>query len=331
MMRQLLIVGLVRSTQYTLKKALAVSIFAVAVGAAFSQDLAPRAYTIAPVHSNAITIAGAHATGSILLDAVLPIPDSSGDSWASSVTYYHSMNFFGRYSNATVTLPYAVSDVQGTLNGIETTSHLSGLLGVDLRFSVNLLGGPAMDLAHFRKWKQKTVLGTSVVVIAPTGQYDPTKLINLGSNRWSFRPELGYSRRLANWVFDLYGGAWLFTTNHDYFSRNQYLPGTNTQTQNPMGSFQGHISYDINPRIPRLWASLDGNFWFGGKTSLNGVENPDTQAANSCIGFSFSVPVPKTRRQSLKFNYGNGVLTEFGPDSRNVAVAWQYSWIGRPQ
>jgi len=207
MMRQLLIVGLVRSTQYTLKKALAVSIFAVAVGAAFSQDLAPRAYTIAPVHSNAITIAGAHATGSILLDAVLPIPDSSGDSWASSVTYYHSMNFFGRYSNATVTLPYAVSDVQGTLNGIETTSHLSGLLGVDLRFSVNLLGGPAMDLAHFRKWKQKTVLGTSVVVIAPTGQYDPTKIINLGSNRWSFRPELGYSRRLANWVFDLYGGA----------------------------------------------------------------------------------------------------------------------------
>jgi hypothetical protein len=98
-----------------------------------------------------------------------------------------------------------------------------------------------------------------------------------------------------------------------------------------MGSFQGHISYDINPRIPRLWVSLDGNFWFGGKTSLNGVQNPDTKTANSCVGFSVSVPVPKTLHQSLKLNYGNGVLTEFGPDSRNIAVAWQYSWIGRPQ
>jgi hypothetical protein len=210
----------------------------VSLTSAFSQDLAPRAFTIAPIHSNAITIAGAHATGSLLLDAVLPIPDSSGDSWASSVTYYHSMNFFGRYSNATVTLPYSVSDVRGTLNGIETTSHLSGLLGLDLRFSVNLLGGPAMDVAHFRKWKQKTVLGTSVVVITPTGQYDPTKLVNLGSNRWSFRPELGYSRRVANWVFDLYGGAWLFTTNHDYFSRNQYFPGTNVQTQTRWAPFR---------------------------------------------------------------------------------------------
>ena len=156
-----LLLQLVRNTRRALKKALSAAFLVGSMAAAFSQDLAPRAYTIAPIHSNAITLAGAHTTGSLLLDAVLPIPDSTGDSWASSVTYYHSMNFFGRYSNATVTLPYSVSDVQGTLNGIETTSHLSGLLGVDLRFSVNLLGGPAMDLTQFRNWKQKTgFLGT---------------------------------------------------------------------------------------------------------------------------------------------------------------------------
>jgi hypothetical protein len=110
--------------------------------------------------------------------------------------------------------------------------------------------------------------------------------------------------------------------------RVQRNPGQRTSSERanpkPDGLLAGTYRLRINPRIPRLWASLDGNFWFGGKTSFNGVENPETQAANSVIGFSFSVPVPKTRRQSLKLSYSNGVHTQFGPDSRNIAVAWQY-------
>jgi len=314
--------------QAALKHAMLVVCLTCSLGGARAQDLAPRAYVIGPIHGNAITLATSFSNGEILLNGVVPIPDSRGRTASTSITLYHSFNLLGRYTNVTASLPYGVGNYKGTVFTDQTTVDRSGLESFGFRFSMNLLGGPAMNLAEFRKWGQKSVLGTSVIVITPTGQYDPTKLINLGDNRWSFKPELGYSRRWRKWVLDGYTGVWLFTKNSDYFSRNQYSPDTNTQTQRPIGSIQGHLSYDFPP--PRLWASLDGNFWYGGRTSLNGVENPDTREKNSRIGGTLSVPVPRTTHQSLKVSYSDGVYINFGGDFHNVSVAWQYSWLGRP-
>jgi hypothetical protein len=297
--------------------------------AAYAQDLAPRAYIIAPTHSNAVTLTSSYQNGEIFLNGVEPVPDSHGQIYTSAFTYYHSFGLLGRSTNITASLPYAVGSFSGTAMADvdETTGHRSGLPAPEVRFSINLFGGPAMDLPKFKRWHQKTILGASLLVLPPLGQYDPTRLINLGANRWSFRPELGYSRRLGHWVIDAYGGVWFFTTNPDYFSRNEYFPGTNTQTQKPMASLQGHLSYDIKPR---LWASLDGNFWFGGRTSLNGVENSNTLETNSRLGATISVPIPKTIHQSLKFSYSGHVYVQFGGDFQTVSVAWQYSWLGRP-
>jgi hypothetical protein len=161
--------------------------------------------------------------------------------------------------------------------------------------------------------------------VPETGQYDPTKLINFGTNRWSFKPELGYSQRWGHWILDAYGGAWLFTTNSEFFSHNQFSPGTNTQTQSPIGSFEGHLSYDFKPR---LWVSLDGNYWFGGTTSLNGVKNPGTLQRNSRLGGTASIPLSK--HQSIKFSYSNRAYIKYGGNFQNVSLAWQYSWLGRP-
>jgi len=182
-----------------------------------------------------------------------------------------------------------------------------------------------MDVADFRKWKQKTLVGFSFRMVAPTGQYDPTKLVNYGANRWAFKPEVGVSRRWRNWILDSYGGVWLYTTNHEFFSRNQFSPGINVQTQDPIFVFEGHLSYDVKPR---LWASLDGNFWYGGRTSLNGVENPSTLQKNSRIGGTVSLPI--RRHQSVKFSYNRGAYVRFGGSFDNVSVGWQYSWVGRP-
>ena len=142
-----------------------------------------------------------------------------------------------------------------------------------------------------RKWRQKTLIGVSLKVVAPTGQYDPTKLINLGANRWAFKPELGLSRRWGHWVLDAYAAVWFFTRNPDFFSRNQYVPAPTTQTQDPIAAFETHLSYDFRPR---LWVSLDGNFWRGGRTSLDGVENPATLQKTSRIGVTASFPLTRT-------------------------------------
>jgi len=290
-----------------------------------AQDLAPRAYLITPRHANALTLTDSIYDGSILFDGTTPINDATARVNVSVVSLSHSLDFFGRSANFLVSLPYGVGNFRGKVVEAETLAHRSGLLPVTLRFSVNLKGGPAMNLEEFARWTQKTILGASVKVLPPTGQYDPTKLINFGGNRWAVKPELGYSRRWGHWILDAYAGVWFFTTNSQFFSHNAFSPGKNTQNQNPTGSFEGHLSYDFKPR---LWLSLDGNFWFGGTTSLNGVQNPLTFQKNSRVGVTASIPLSK--RQSIKISYNNGAYILYGGNYQNVSLAWQYSWIGRP-
>ena len=183
-----------------------------------------------------------------------------------------------------------------------------------------------MDLSEFAKYQQKTVLGVSLKVVAPTGQYDPQRLINLGANRWAFKPEVGYSWRRGHWMLDGYGGVWFYTRNPEFFSRNAYVPIVQVQTQEPIMALEGHLSYDVKPR---MWVSLDGNFWYGGRTSLNGVQNPSTLQRNSRLGGTGSFPI--TRRQSIKASYSHGTYVRFGGNFHNLSVAWQYSWVYRPK
>lgn len=291
-----------------------------------AQDLSPRAYVITPVHSNAIILTWSFYDGSILFNGTAPITGATGTYNVSIFSYYHAFSFFGRSANFTGSLPYALGNFRGTVMGAGTQLYRSGLVDSAFRLSVNLKGGPAMPVQEFVKWRQKMLLGVSLKVIAPTGQYDPTKLINWGANRWGFKSEFGYSERWGHWVLDGYAGAWFFTKNPEFFSRNAFFPGTQSQSQNPIGSFEGHLSYDVKPH---LWFSLDGNYWFGGKTSLNGLENPLTQEKSSRIGGTVAIPVSK--HQTLKFSYDNGAYIRYGGNYQSVSVAWQYAWLGKPK
>ena len=199
--------------------------------------------------------------------------------------------------------------------------YRSGLLDTTFRMSVILKGGPAMQLSEFSQWVEKSLMGISLKVVPPTGQYDPNRLINWGSNRWSFKPEFGYSRRRKHLVLDAYAGIWAFTKNQQSFSPT----GPQPQTQNPIGSFESHLSYDLKPR---LWFSVDGNFWIGGEASLNGAENPATRQTSSRIGVTASLPLSK--HQSVKVSYSDDLYVRFGGAYRNVSAAWQYSGLVDP-
>ncbi len=294
-------------------------------GLCCAQDLAPRVYVITPLHTNAVTVTYSFYSGNLTFDGTVPITGATARVSVPVISLSHSLNFFGRSGMVSVSLPYGVGNFYGTVVGAETNAYRSGLLPTSVRLSVNLIGGPAMNLKEFIKWRQKHLLGVSVKLVPPTGQYDPTKLINYGTNRWAVKPELGYSRRWGHWILDTYGGAWFFTTNPEFFSNNEFSPGINTQSQNPTGSFEGHLSYDFKPR---LWVSLDGNYWFGGTTSLNGISNPNTLQRNSRVGITASIPV--SRHQSLKLSYSDGAYILYGGNYHNVSIAWQYSWLGRP-
>jgi hypothetical protein len=290
------------------------------VGAA--QNMAPRAYVITPLRSNAVILSYAFFDGNVLFNGAAPITGATGTYDVQIATYYHGFNFFGRSANVALSLPYGVGTFQGDVAGAHEQVYRSGLLDLDGRLSVNLKGGPAMTAREMMKWKQKTLLGVSLRVVAPTGQYDPNKLVNWGANRWGFKPEFGYSERWGNWLLDGYAGAWFFTTNPEYYS----MPASAPQTQKPIASFEGHLSYDVKPR---LWVSLDGNLWFGGVTTVNGVEDTATRQLGSHIGATASVPI--TKHQAIKFGYNNADYSQFGGAYQNVSVAWQYSWLGHPR
>jgi hypothetical protein len=286
------------------------------------QDLSPRAYVITPVGFNAVTLTWSYFNGGVNFNGSVPITGATGIYNISSFTYYHSFRFFGRSANMAASLPYAVGNFQGKLQQEQRTVYRSGLVDFGARFSVNLVGGPAMPAEKFAKWKQKVLLGVSLKIIAPTGQYDAAKLVNWGINRWAFKPELGYSQQWGYWLVDAYAGAWFYTTNPASYA----VPLPRPQTEQPIGALEGHLSRNFKYGT---WASLDANFWWGGITSLSGVQNLATKQTGSRIGATVAWRFSK--HQSLKISYSNGTYIRFGGNYQVVQAAWQYSWLGWPK
>jgi hypothetical protein len=286
---------------------------------ASAQELVPRAYLITPMRSNAITLSHSWNDGEVNFEPSVPIENAKGRFQTSVLSYYHSYGLLGRSSNVVLSVPYASGVFEGSINGIRAHAAPSGLADARIRFSVNVRGGPAMKLTEFRQWAEKSLIGVSITAAVPTGQNDRARLLNLGANRWAFKPELGLTRRWGRWVAEGYGGMWLFTSNRTFY------PGNANRAQRPMAAIEGHLGYYVKPG---LWASLDGNFWAGGTTSINGVQKQDAQR-ESRLGMTLSVPI--LRHQSVKFSFSRGAVTRIGGDFRTLSVAWQYSWIGKPQ
>ena len=288
-----------------------------------AQDLTPRAYFPAPEKSNAIILTYAWSDGELVFDPTLPITDAVGTIHTPVVSLYHAFGLLGRSASLTGSVPFAIGNLSGNVAGEQRAITRRGIADTNVRLAVNLLGAPSLSLAEFVKTPlPRALLGASLKVVAPTGQYDPTRLINIGANRWAFKPELGYTGRPGNFVIDAFAGLWLFTTN-DTFGVSDANPLGAERSQDPIGAFELHVSYDFKPR---LWLSADVNYWRGGRTSVNGVEGSATLQANSRFGLTGSVPL--TRRQSLKISYSDGVIVRIGGNFKVLSVGYQYGWIG---
>jgi hypothetical protein len=282
-----------------------------------AQDLVPRAYAITVVDSNVFLVNYSHLDGGVQFNGAVPITGAQADINVPVLSYYHSFDLLGHLANFSFGQPYGFGEFRGTVADVPKSAYRTGFLDTYARLSVNLIGGPAMEPAEFVKWQQTVLLGASLEIVAPTGQYDPTKLVNWGNNRWGFKPEIGYSQRWGHWVLDAYAAVWFFTANPDYY------PGNRALTEATVGAVEAHLSYDFKAR---LWVSLDANYWWGGETSLNGVGNAATDQKNSRVGITASVPI--TAHQSIKLSFSDGAYISYGGNYRNITIAWQYGWLG---
>jgi hypothetical protein len=282
---------------------------------ASAQDMEPRAYSASPVGANFIVIGYSHSAGAVVFDPSLPVSDVHADVDGVAIGLGHTFGLFGKLALASAALPYALADVTGKVGENAAEVHRSGLADTRLRFSVNLRGNDAMPARQFVAAKPRTVVGVSLSVTAPASQYSGTKLINLGTNRWSFKPEVGVAAPRGRWDFDAYLGVIAYTANSDFY------PGGVERTQNPVVTVQGHVSYTIRPRA---WIAGDWTWYHGGSAQSEGG-NPTTALNNARGGVTLSMPVKK--RYSLKVAYGSGIVARTGTNFRTISVGWQALWL----
>jgi hypothetical protein len=284
---------------------------------ALAQDLEPRAYSASPVGLNFLVLGFGYSTGSVLFDPTLPVSNVEANLNIPTAGYGRTFGLLGRQSLVTVGLPYVWGDISGDVAEGRRSIRRSGLADLRMKFSINLRGNPARTREEFAKLRKRSfIVGTSVTVSAPTGQYDPSKLINIGTNRWAFKPELGISIPIKKrFDLDLYFGAWLFTHNNDFF------PGNKVRQQEPITTLQGHVSYTFRPR---LWIAADMTWYRGGAATVDHGTTSQAQN-NSRAGVTFSMPLGTN--QSLKLAYSGGTTARVGSAFKTLTVAWQYSWF----
>ena len=282
--------------------------------AASAQQLEPRAYAPSPVDVNIAGVPYVYQTGSVITDPSLPIQNVDAKVNAAAVFYDRTFSFFGRSASALLTLPYVWAKATGDVFEQTRTVTRSGLADMGFRFSTNIFGGPAQSAEEFARTPPKTTLGASLNVSIPTGQYDGAKLINIGTNRWAFKPELGLSVPVGKWTFEFYTGVWLFTANDDYF-------GGHRRTQAAIPDLQGHVGYTFRPG---LWLSLDGTWYSGGQTTVDGVALANRQS-NTRIGATLAVPLG--RLQGVKLAWSKGASVRFGQDFTTYGLTYQFRWF----
>jgi hypothetical protein len=282
-----------------------------------AQELTPAAYTPAPSGINVVNTALTVNSGDLTFVPTVPIEEASAQIGIMTAGYIRTFGLAGRSANVNLIVPYLVGDLEGLYLGEPASAERAGLGDMGVRLAVNLLGAPAMSPKEFAQYRPKTLIGASLVVKGPTGQYDSSKLINIGTNRWSFKPEVGFVQVIGKWAVDAFVGAWLFTDNGDFL-------GGLVRRQDPILSTQFHIRRVLGPKV---WAAVAANFWYGGETTVDGATNDDRQE-NSRVGLTVSWAV--ARNQSIRFAASRGAITRIGGDFDSVGVSYSYSWMRKP-
>ena len=280
-----------------------------------AQDLEPRAYSNTPTGMNFLLVGYQYSEGALLFDPTLPVDDANANVSMGLIGYVRTLDIAEKSAKAGVLLPYAGLDAQGYVDSVFLTREDNGLADPSFYLTVNLYGAPALSYDEFRNYMQETIIGMSFKLTAPLGVYENDRLLNIGTNRWSFKAELGISRAINRLTLEGAIAAVLYTDNDDFDNGK-------TREQDAIYSIQGHIIYTF-PR--NLWASIGATYYAGGRTTIDDIANDD-QLQNWRTGFTVALPI--NRYHSIKLFGNSGVSTRTGTDYDSVGLAWQYRWGG---
>jgi hypothetical protein len=282
---------------------------------ALSQELVPRAYWPTPNGTNVLVIGYQRNTGDIITDPSLPITGVESDIDFLQASYQRTFSAWGRTATVQLSLPYTEGRTEGFVEGEFIRRDVAGVGDARARFAINLKGAPSMDISGFQELRQnpRTIIGASLLIQAPTGEYESDKLINIGTNRWAAKPAIGFMWPIRpTWLLEAEVGAWFFGDNTDFLGE--------TREQDPILSTELHLVKRIRPGF---WVSLDANFYVGGETRVNNEDAGDLQR-NSRFGITGVFPL--RRGHALRGSVSTGAVTRSGGDFEMFSLAYIYVW-----
>ena len=291
------------------------SVFLVSIHVSNSaaQELEARSVDNLPVGINLLTIGYGYSTGNILLDPALPVENLNAQLHLLIASYARTLDFWGKPARFDAILPFTAGDWEYTFAGAPDSRTIDGLGDLRLRLTMLFSGARAMGVKDFTNPGDNTIFAASLQVILPTGQYDPTELINLGSNRWTFRLQAGMKHGMGKWALEAIAGVWLFTDNTKFLEDNKL-------GQRPLLVAKLHLVRNFSKGI---WAALDVGYGYGGRTLINGTER---NIRISAFRFGLTGGIPLSPKHILRISAVSGVRLERGPDFDALVLAYSYVW-----
>lgn len=277
-----------------------------------AQDLTPRLFWPAPKGTRVLVSGYSYSTGDVFLDLSIPVEDAESKINTGILAYAQTLDLWGRTSNLLVNLPYAWGNAKGVFLGNPVKRDFSAFGDLSVTLNVNLRGAPTMTMEDFLAYRAnpRPIIGASLKVVMPTGQYNSDKVVNVGANRWATKLKLGTVIILKpKWVMELSASTWFFGDNDDF--------PMGKKEQDPVFALETNLIKRIRPG---LWASLDVTYYRGGRQTIGGDPLND-ELRNLKLGGTLVVPFH--RRHAIKFGYSNGVVTRFGNDFEQFLVSYQ--------
>jgi hypothetical protein len=288
-----------------------------AVGAS-AQELEPRRWSHLPVQVNFAAAAYAYTAADIFFDPALELSDVEMELHTVAVKYIRTGQLLGRSVRAEATVPYQHAEWTGLLQGVSTNTSRRGFADPIVRGTILLVGGPPLAGAEFARYRAEhpveTIIGAGLAVQLPLGEYYESKLLNLGENRFTIRPELGVLHTHHKWSVELTGGIGFATANDEFFNGK-------TREQDPLYGLQGHVVYTFRPG---LWLAASTGYRSGGQSEINGVAKDDRKGE---VAWAIALGYPLNPSVGLKLAYLNTRTREkTGFDSDTIALGAAVLW-----
>mgnify|MGYP001817459856 FL=1 len=284
----------------------------------WAQEVEIRRWNHLPINENFATVNFAHTEGDIAVDPTLRLEDVTVDLETWLLGYVRTFELLDKTARVEVRQAWQSGTWEGLVDDMPRIVSRDGASDTFARFSVNVVGAPPLAgeaYAAYRSAKKvETIVGTALSLQLPTGQYFEEKLVNLGTNRFTFSPQVGIYQRLYNWSFEATAIARFHTDNTSFF-------GGKRREQDPLYAIDGSVEYIFQSGF---WVSAGTGINVGGQSTVDGIERDDRRGS---YGWAIRGGFPVLRSLSFRAGYlETDHWTTVGIASQTVSVGLLGRW-----